>query len=651
MKNVKTIILVMIMSLSLTAITNSVKAEKGEYGSLKGTISDAVSNEPIPFAAIVLKQNSKQIAGTASDFDGKYTIQNIAPGKYNVIVTVVGYNSKMVNDVVIEAQKVTFQDVAIEAGVDLDAITIVEYDVSREQKNVASYSVVTSEEIMSIPSGRKGKKARGYANDYYAEPIPHNTEEYDVINENTFLDPRKTALSTFSIDVDAASYSNMRRMINNGQLPQKDVVRIEEMINYFDYDYPNPSGKDPFSIITEVSQAPWNEQHKLVHIGLQGKMIDYENLESSNLVFLIDVSGSMSDRNKLPLLISSMKLLVNELNENDRVAIVVYAGAAGLVLPSTPASQKQKIISALDRLQAGGSTAGGAGIKLAYQVALDNFIEDGNNRVILATDGDFNVGASSTSDMVRLIEDKRDDGIFLTITGFGMGNYKDGRMEQISNAGNGNYFYIDNIKEAKKVFVTEMRATLFTIAKDVKIQVEFNPATVQAYRLIGYENRMLEAEDFNDDKKDAGELGAGHTVTALYEIIPVGVKSEFIRGVDSLKYQVNSYNVNYPGTSELLTVKFRYKEPDGHKSKLITQVVLDEDTEIENTSDNYRFSAAVASFGMILRDSEYKGNSSYTEVIEMASSAKGKDKEGYRNEFINLVEACSLMDNKGLSNR
>ena len=651
MKNVKAIILVMIMTLSLAAISNSVKAEKNEYGSLKGTITDAYSNEPIPFAAVVLKQNSKQITGTASDFEGKYSFENLQPGKYDVFVTVVGYNEKAITDVVINAQKITFQDVSLEAGVDLDAVEIVEYEADLIQKSTASYSVVTSEEVSGVSKGRRGKKAMGFANDYYAEPIPHNTEEYDVISENIFLDPRKTALSTFSIDVDAASYSNMRRMINNGQLPQKDVVRIEEMINYFDYDYPNPIGNDPFSIITEVSQAPWNTQHKLVHIGLQGRMIDYDNLASSNLVFLIDVSGSMSDRNKLPLLVSSMKLLVNELSENDRVAIVVYAGAAGLVLPSTPASQKEKIISALDRLQAGGSTAGGAGIKLAYKVALDNFIEDGNNRVILATDGDFNVGASSTSDMVRLIEDKRDKGVFLTITGFGMGNYKDGRMEQISNAGNGNYFYIDNIKEAKKVFVTEMRATLFTIAKDVKIQVEFNPANVQAYRLIGYENRMLEAEDFNDDKKDAGELGAGHTVTALYEIIPTGVKSEFIKNVDSLKYQRNTITASYPGTKELLTIKFRYKEPDGNKSKLITQVLADKDTDIENTSNNYRFSAAVASFGMILRDSDYKGNSSYAEVLELASNSKGKDKEGYRSEFIKLVEACSLMDNKGMSNR
>jgi Ca-activated chloride channel family protein len=490
----------------------------------------------------------------------------------------------------------------------------------------------------------------GY-NGYYEEPIAHNTEEYDVINENIFLDPRANPLSTFSIDVDAASYSNMRRMINNGQLPQKDVVRIEEMINYFDYDYPNPKGEDPFSITTEVSTAPWNSQHKLVHIGLQGKMIDYENLQASNLVFLIDVSGSMSDNNKLPLLISSMKLLVNELGAQDRVAIVVYAGAAGLVLPSTPAYEKEKIIAALDRLQAGGSTAGGAGIKLAYQVALENLIEDGNNRVILATDGDFNVGASSTSDMVRLIEEKRDDGIFLTITGFGMGNYKDGRMEQISNAGNGNYFYIDNIKEAKKVFVTEMRATLFTIAKDVKIQVEFNPQLVHAYRLIGYENRMLKSEDFNDDKKDAGELGAGHTVTALYEIIPVGVKSEFVKDIDPLKYQISSIYDTKGASKDLLTVKFRYKRPDGDSSKLITKVLKDNNNAFDETSDNFRFSAAVASFGMILRDSEFKGSANYKDVIEMASQSKGEDVEGYRAEFIKLVEACNLLDNKGISNR
>jgi Ca-activated chloride channel family protein len=653
MKKLKALMLMMTLIWSLTAISSPTIAEDGDYGILKGTIVDAQSNEPIPFAAVVLKQNAKQITGTASDFDGNYILDKLIPGKYDLEVTVIGYNKKLIKDVIINALKTTIQDVDIEAGVDLEEVIVVMDKKALKQMEVAySVSEVYSDEINNVSGGRRIKRSQGYSADYIAEPIQHNTEEYDVINENIFLDPISNPLSTFSIDVDAASYSNMRRMINNGQLPQKDVVRIEEMINYFDYDYPNPVGEDPFSITTEVSVAPWNTQHKLVHIGLQGKMIDYDNLKASNLVFLIDVSGSMSDNNKLPLLISSMKLLVNELSDRDRVAIVVYAGAAGLVLPSTPASQRQTIIAALNNLQAGGSTAGGAGIKLAYKVALDNLIEDGNNRVILATDGDFNVGASSTSDMVRLIEEKRDKGVFLTITGFGMGNYKDGRMEQISNAGNGNYFYIDNIKEAKKVFVTEMRATLFTIAKDVKIQIEFNPDNVQAYRLIGYENRMLEAEDFNDDKKDAGELGAGHTVTALYEIIPVGVESSFIKDIDPLKYQSTKIKAHYPAEkNELLTVKFRYKEPDGNKSKLITQVLLDKNVDLDDTSDNFRFSASVASFGMILRDSEFKGTSSYNDVLSMAKASKAEDKEGYRSEFIKLVESCSLLDNDGVSTR
>lgn len=676
MKNVKTLLSAMIFILSsLLAHSFEIVLSNVTTGTLKGTVKSSETGESIPFAAVILKKDSKQLEGTASDFDGKYTFENIDPGKYDLHVSVIGFTSKVIKNVVINSNKITFQDIELENGIELEEIDIVEYSIPLIDKDGGSSGgTVTSNEIARMPmqdayyvtskvagvqSGKRNKrmsKARFsgnqvYDNTGYDTGQRHNTEEYDLINENIFLDPHSNALSTFSIDVDAASYSNMRRMINNGQMPQKDVVRIEEMINYFDYDYPNPTGDHPFSITTEVSKSPWNEQHKLVHIGLQGKMIDYDNLKSSNLVFVIDVSGSMSDRNKLPLLVSSMKLLVNELSAKDRVAIVVYAGAAGLVLPSTPASEKEKIISALDRLQAGGSTAGGDGIKLAYKVALENLIEDGNNRVILATDGDFNVGSSSSADMVRLIEEKRDEGVFLTITGFGMGNYKDGRMEQISNAGNGNYFYIDNIKEAKKVFVTEMRATLFTIAKDVKIQVEFNPENVQAYRLIGYENRMLAAEDFNDDKKDAGELGAGHTVTALYEIIPVGVESEFIKNVDSLKYQSNITTTQYLQNTELLTVKFRYKEPDGTKSKLITKVLRDSDSSLKNTSDNFRFSAAVASFGMILRESEFKGTSSYSDVIEMASDAMGEDKEGYRSEFIKLVDACELMDDNGMTNR
>jgi Ca-activated chloride channel family protein len=470
-----------------------------------------------------------------------------------------------------------------------------------------------------------------------------NTEEYDHFLDNIFKTPASAPLSTFSIDVDAASYSNLRRfLLQYGQKPPKDAVRIEEMVNYFTYNYEQPKGEHPFSIITEVAAAPWNENHKLVHIGLQGIKPDYESMQPSNLVFLVDVSGSMSDPNKLPLLISSFKLMVNELRPDDRVAIVVYAGAAGLVLPSTPAKDKQTIISALERLTAGGSTAGGAGIALAYKVAQENFREGGNNRVILATDGDFNIGTSSTSELVRMIEEKRKSGIYLTIAGFGMGNYKDGRMEQISNAGNGNYFYIDNLSEAKKVFVTELRATLFTIAKDVKIQVEFNPDIVAAYRLIGYENRILNSEDFNDDKKDAGELGAGHTVTALYEIIPVGVESEFIKDVDPLKYQNNNSPVTTSG-KELLTVKFRYKKPDEDVSRLIVKTLRDEERSWEKASEDFRWSASVAGFGMLMRDSEFKGKSSYGQVLTIANGAKGVDTEGYRAEFIQMVKSLELI--------
>jgi Ca-activated chloride channel family protein len=478
---------------------------------------------------------------------------------------------------------------------------------------------------------------------YYTVAAPEpGTEEYGTINENIFRSALQEPLSTFSIDVDAASYSNVRRFIQNGEQVPKDAVRIEEMINYFDYDYGQPTNDEPFSIYTEVSVAPWNDQHKLVHIGLQGKTIPVDNLPASNLVFLIDVSGSMSDPNKLPLLKSSFKLLVNQLRKQDRVAIVVYAGAAGLVLPSTPGNEKQKIINALDNLQAGGSTAGGAGIQLAYAVARENFQEGGNNRVILATDGDFNVGASSDEDMEQLIEQKRGDGIFLTVLGYGMGNYKDSKMEILADKGNGNYAYIDNMLEAQKTLVSEFGGTLFTIAKDVKLQIEFNPAKVQAYRLIGYENRLLQAEDFNNDRKDAGELGSGHTVTALYEIIPIGVTSEFYN-IDKLKYQKPSGTAVAGNSNELMTVKFRYKKPDGNTSKLLQQVLVDRDVVLEKTSDDFRWSAAVAAFGMLLRESQYVKAYGFNDVLELAQGARGKDPEGYRGEFIGLIRNQSLI--------
>jgi Ca-activated chloride channel family protein len=475
------------------------------------------------------------------------------------------------------------------------------------------------------------------------KPAAFNTEDYDHIVENKFLAATQNPLSTFSIDVDEAAYSNVRRYINNGSIPPAGAVRIEEMINYFDYTYPQPQNDEPFTVNTELSECPWSPQHRLVHIGLQGKEIPVQNLPNANIVFLIDVSGSMDEANKLPLVKSSMKLLADQLRPDDKVAIVVYAGNAGLVLPATSGSNKTAIKEAIDQLEAGGSTAGGEGIQLAYKVARENFIKGGNNRIILATDGDFNVGASSDDELVSVIEKERQSGIFLSVLGYGMGNYKDNKMQQLADKGNGNHSYIDNINEARKVLVTEFGSTLFTIAKDVKLQIEFNPAKVQAYRLIGYENRVMAAEDFNDDKKDAGELGSGHTVTALYEVIPAGVKSEFIGKVDELKYQPAKSMTAITGGDEIMTIKLRYKKPDGDVSKLIVHPVTDSHIALTNTSNNFRFSAAVASFGMLLRNSEFKQNASYQQVIQLAKGAKGTDTNGYRQEFINLVQAAGSL--------
>ncbi len=497
--------------------------------------------------------------------------------------------------------------------------------------------------MMKSLSTNEMSVAGGVARQNDAMDQDWNTESYDVINENQFLAPAHNPLSTFSIDVDAASYSNVRRFVTASQKPPKDAVRIEELVNYFTYDYPQPSGERPFSITTEISECPWNPKHKLALIGLQGKKIEKKSLPPSNIVFLIDVSGSMESPQKLPLLKQSFRLLVNELRSEDRVAIVVYAGAAGLVLPSTAGDEKTRILGAIDQLNAGGSTAGGEGIKLAYKVAKENFMRNGNNRVILATDGDFNIGPSSDAEMVRLIEEKREDGIFLTVLGFGMGNYKDSKMEKLADKGNGNYAYIDDILEAKKTLVSEFGATLFTIAKDVKIQVEFNPSKVAAYRLIGYENRLLNKEDFNDDKKDAGELGAGHTVTAMYEIIPAGVESPYIKSVDDLKYQKTAPDANKSNSDEMMTVKLRYKEPSGSVSKLIEVPVKDKHIKLSNASENLRFASAVAAFGMLLRSSEFIGSFGFEDAIKQAKSSKGGDESGYRHDFVKMAERCQLL--------
>ncbi len=509
----------------------------------------------------------------------------------------------------------------------------------------ATPSPVMESKSFAMPALKMKRSASATMSDNAYVPPPmqtppgeFNTEAYDHIADNPFLEARQNPLSTFSVDVDTASYANLRRFLRDGRMPPKDAVRIEEMINYFTYDYPTPEGNAPFSVHTEVSTCPWQPRHRLLRIGLKGKEITREKRASSNLVFLLDVSGSMGSPNKLPLLKRAMKLLVRELGEKDRVAIVVYAGASGIVLSPTSCGKENEgaILKALEQLRAGGGTHGSQGIQLAYQVAKEHFIKDGINRVILATDGDFNVGVTSQGELIRLIQDKAKSGIFLTVLGFGSGNLKDSTMEKLADKGNGNYGYIDTITEARKMLVEEMGATLITIAKDVKIQVEFNPAEVSAYRLIGYENRRLRAEDFNDDKKDAGEIGSGHTVTALYELVPVGREIETPR-VDPLKYQHTPKPTDTAHSGELLTVKLRYKAPDGDSSKLLSFPVRDDDMVLENASPDFKFASAVAAFGMLLRDSEHKGNAGYENVIQLALSGRGPDEYGYRAECINLM--------------
>ena len=624
-----------IVSILIVLFLSAFSMAPDQVRTISGTVSDQ-SGSPMAGVSVTVKGTSN---GTFTDMNGAYRLQ-VSPEARYLVFSFMGYGTETVAIKNSNRINVTLQP-----------------SISKERQEVVSmeYDMAAPEEARATGVPHRGgivsytKQARYQT---YAVPEPgyiqHNTEGYSAIDENGFKDVLHNPLSTFSIDVDRASYSNVRRFLNMGQLPPIDAVRIEEMINYFNYDYPEPSGKHPFSVYTEISACPWNSAHQLLHVGLKGKSIDKSELPPSNLVFLIDVSGSMSAANKLPLLKQAFRMLVNELRPEDRVAMVVYAGAAGLVLESTPGSRKSEILAALDKLQSGGSTAGGAGLKLAYKVAQENFVEEGNNRIILATDGDFNVGASSNAEMERLIEEKRDHGVFMTVLGFGMGNYKDDKMEIIADKGNGNYAYIDNIQEAKKVFINEFGGTLFTIAKDVKFQMEFNPARVKGYRLVGYENRLLNDEDFNDDKKDAGEMGAGHTVTALYEIIPAG-SDEPLKSIDPLKYQSNRGEdssvepVKADRSAELMTVKLRYKRPDSNTSTKVEIPVKGRVLDLDETSDNFRFSAAIAEFGLILRNSQYKEEASMEDVIAMAKDARGDDEEGYRAEFIKLVKLADSL--------
>lgn len=600
---------------------------------IDGVVKDNYGNF-IPGVNVLVKGTSR---GVITDMNGLYKIPVVPADKFlefsfiGMVTQIIEINGRSRIDVIMQDDQA-----------DLEEVVVVGYGTNEYTPGLR----------IRGHSGRKGKAVAASSMEiayspalYCVADADHNTENYSTIVENGYKEVLKDPLSTFSVDVDRASYSNVRRFLNSGQLPPVDAVRIEEMINYFSYDYKVPADEHPFAVHHELAVCPWNKEHYLMKVGLKGKEVAKDNLPASNLVFLLDVSGSMNSSNKLPLLKSAFHLLVQELRPEDKVSIVVYAGASGCILEPTPGNNKQKILDALNRLEAGGSTAGGAGLMLAYQKAEESFIKGGNNRIILATDGDFNVGVSSNSEMERLVSDNKDKGIFITVLGFGMGNYKDDRLEIIANKGNGNYAYIDNLQEAQKTLVKEFGGTLFTIAKDVKFQIEFNPSKVTAYRLVGYENRMLNAEDFNDDKKDAGEIGAGHTVTALYEIIPVGAADagSWIKQIDVLKYQNLAEESVNSDSDEWLTLKLRYKNPDGNNSHLIEIPVKGKVKIFESASMDFKFVASVAGFGMLLRNSEYKGLLTYPEVQKMAKDSRGDDEDGYKAEMARLIQTAGTL--------
>lgn len=601
------------MMLGLLIAIISLGAVNAQTLTVKGKVTDAADGSGITGCTVLVKGTTRS---TITNVDGEYTIR--ANKGEKLIFSYIGYETQTVK-VTSERLNITMQA----NSQILEECVVVGYGM---QKQVSMCGAVSN-----IMPGIMTRRAYTY---------DMNTEEYKNIEENGFKKVNENPLSTFSIDVDAASYSNMRRYLNRGELPPADAIRTEELINYFSYNYPQPTGKDPVKITTEIGSCPWNKNHRLVRIGLKAKEIPTEKLPVSNLVFLIDVSGSMYGPQRLGLVQSSLKLLVNNLRDTDRVAIVVYSGSAGERLPSTSGSDKQKIREAIDELTAGGSTAGGEGIKLAYKIAKKNFVKGGNNRIILCTDGDFNVGVSSNEGLENLIEQERKSGVYLTVLGYGMGNYKDSKMQILAEKGNGNHAYIDNLQEANRVLVNEFGATMHTVAKDVKLQIEFNPSQVQAYRLIGYESRLLKDEDFNNDAKDAGEMGAGHTVTAFYEVVPAGVESNFVNKVDDLKYQKKVKPALQPatGSKELLTVKLRYKAPDEDVSKKLELPLVD--SKGNNVSSDFRFAAAVAMFGQLLRDSDFKGDATYAQVIAMAKTALDNDERGYRREFLRLVETA-----------
>lgn len=606
--------------LCLALLCLSLSAMSGQNThTAKGYVFDQRSGDPLAGAHVLVKDG---LVGVTANDSGYFHIV-LMPGEDSLSIRFPNYQTQHVP--------------AKKAPLRIGLAPIEELDT------VLSMAPITYEETYQIV--RLNRNKLGDQPAYQAPPPPSeqafsgqpNTEDYSPIAENREHQVWESPVSTFSIDVDGAAYSNVRRFLRQGQQPPKDAVRVEELINYFDYGYPAPKAKDaPLALYTELSDCPWNSERRLLHIGLQGRKIDRAELPPSNLTFLMDVSGSMNEANKLPLAKQALRLLVGQMREEDRIAIVVYSGAAGLVLPSTPGHEKERILTAIDGMNAGGSTAGAAGIRLAYQVARESFLTEGINRVILVTDGDFNVGVSSDGELVEIIEQERASGVFLSVLGFGQGNYKDNKMEQLANKGNGNYAYIDQLEEAKKVFVEELPGTLFTIAKDVKLQLEFNPAAVQSYRLVGYENRLLDREDFADDAKDAGELGAGHTVTALYELTLPPAAPSSTAGL--LRYQEQGLTKQALRSKELAFLQIRYKAPDSDESQLMTFPIKHAPVPLPNASEAFRFSAAVAAFGLQLRGSNANQALGFPQIRRLAEGALGSDEAGHRKGFLEMVD-------------
>ncbi len=627
--------------------------DTAQHRTVAGVVLDGQSKQPLPGVTVLVKGTRQ---GTSTDASGRYSLRVLNAKAATLVFSSVGFATLERR---IGAARV------LNVALFPDVKQLSEAVVTDLQGRALGVRIRGAGAPLG-KSKQRGAPKKGRFSADYEEPADSNYapaqppaamparpeagagDTYAHVAENAFFDAKKVPLSTFALDVDNASYANVRRFLNEGQLPPRDAVRVEEMLNYFRYDYAAPpaASPDPVRISTELAGCPWNPAHQLARIGIQAKKVETAKLPPANLVFLVDVSGSMDEPDRLPLVQAGLKLLVRQLRPQDRVALVAYAGAAGLVLPPTPGSRPQVVLDAIDRLRAGGSTAGGAGLRLAYSTARQGFNPAGNNRVVLATDGDFNVGESSDAAMEQLIVDQRESGVFLTVLGCGRGNLRDARMETLADKGNGNYAYLDNLAEAQRVLVAQFGGTLFTVAKDVKLQVEFNPARVAHYRLVGYENRLLAVEDFNNDRKDAGELGAGHTVTALYEIVPVGSRQPLI---DNLKYQASSPPpLPHPAIqNEVLTVKLRYQEPRDHSSKLLTQALTGPPAALAAASPDFRFAAAVAQFGLLLRQSEQRGTATWAATEQLANGARGADADGYRAELVRLVRLAEGLSGSG----